>query len=130
VARAQQMNPSFATMPELVSDLPKKYLNGELDLKTRQKVLGRKTVSSILLKACMRNHCKGAGVLLKAKLGDTVEGDGVLLEIYAERNINLQSALGLAERLQPIVLSKKSQQRAQARAYNACSFYSLLLLNH
>ena len=54
---------------------------------------------------------KGAGVLLKAKLGDTVEVDGVLLEIYAERNVNLESALGLAERLQPIVLSKKSEER-------------------
>ena len=54
---------------------------------------------------------KGAGVMLKAKLGDAVKKDGVLLEIYAERSGKLQSALELAQRLQPVVLSKKPEER-------------------
>jgi len=54
---------------------------------------------------------KGAGVMLKAKLGDAVKKDGMLLEIYAERSGKLQSALELAERLQPVVLSKRPEDR-------------------
>ena len=54
---------------------------------------------------------KGAGVMLKAKLGDAVKKDGVLLELYAERSGKLQSALELAQRLQPVVLSKKPEER-------------------
>jgi len=54
---------------------------------------------------------KGAGVMLKAKLGDAVKKEGVLLEIYAERSGKLQSALELAQRLQPFVLSKRAEER-------------------
>jgi AMP phosphorylase len=54
---------------------------------------------------------KGAGVMLKAKLGDAVKKDGVLLEIYAERSGKLESALTLARTLQPIVLSRKPEER-------------------
>jgi AMP phosphorylase len=54
---------------------------------------------------------KGAGVLLHAKLGDTVHKDGVLFEVYAERQSKLESALKLAHHLQPIVLSKKPEER-------------------
>jgi AMP phosphorylase len=54
---------------------------------------------------------KGAGVVLKAKLGESVKKDGVLLEVYAERSTKLASALELAERLQPIVLSRKTEER-------------------
>jgi AMP phosphorylase len=54
---------------------------------------------------------KGAGVVLKAKLGESVKKDGVLLEVYAERSAKLESALELAERLQPIVLSRKTEER-------------------
>jgi AMP phosphorylase len=54
---------------------------------------------------------KGAGVVLKAKLGEAVRKDGVLLEIYAERSGKLESALELAKRLQPIVLSKRPEER-------------------
>jgi AMP phosphorylase len=54
---------------------------------------------------------KGAGVMLKAKLGDAVKKEGVLLEIYAERSGKLQSALELAQRLQPVVLSKRPEER-------------------
>jgi AMP phosphorylase len=54
---------------------------------------------------------KGAGVILHAKLGDTVHKDDVLLEIYAERASKLESALALAKRLSPIVLSKKPDEK-------------------
>ena len=56
-------------------------------------------------------RAKGAGVVLKAKLGEAVKKDGALLEIYAERSSKLQSALDLAKRLQPIVLSKKPEEQ-------------------
>jgi AMP phosphorylase len=54
---------------------------------------------------------KGAGVMLKAKLGDAVKKDGVLFEIYAERSGKLGSALELAKQLQPVILSKRPEER-------------------
>jgi AMP phosphorylase len=54
---------------------------------------------------------KGAGVMLKAKLGEAVKKEDVLLEIYAERSGKLQSALELAQRIQPVVLSKRNEER-------------------
>jgi AMP phosphorylase len=54
---------------------------------------------------------KGAGVVLKAKLGEPVKKDAVLFEVYAERNMKLESALELANDLQPIVLSRKAGER-------------------
>jgi AMP phosphorylase len=54
---------------------------------------------------------KGAGVVLHAKLGETVHKDGVLFEVYAERSSKLASALDLAKKLSPIVLSKKPEER-------------------
>jgi thymidine phosphorylase len=49
--------------------------------------------------------------MLKAKLGDAVKKDGALFEIYAERSGKLESALELAEKLQPIMLSKRPEER-------------------
>jgi AMP phosphorylase len=54
---------------------------------------------------------KGAGLVLKAKLGETVHKDDVLFEIYAERASKLASAFELAERLSPIVLTKKPAEK-------------------
>jgi AMP phosphorylase len=54
---------------------------------------------------------KGAGVVLKAKLGEAVKKGGTLLEIHAERSSKLESALELAKRLQPILLSKKPEEQ-------------------
>ncbi|MBT0160364.1 AMP phosphorylase [Candidatus Bathyarchaeota archaeon A05DMB-2] len=54
---------------------------------------------------------KGAGILFKAKLGEAVKKGGVLFEVYAERSSKLESALELAQRLQPVVLSKKAEER-------------------
>jgi AMP phosphorylase len=64
-----------------------------------------------IAKAAGAPRDKGAGVVLKAKLGEIVRKDGVLLEIYAERSGKLESALELAQRLQPIVLSKKTEEQ-------------------
>ena len=54
---------------------------------------------------------KGAGVLLKVKLGEHLRKGETLLEIYAERTTKLESAIELAENLQPIGLSGKPQER-------------------
>jgi AMP phosphorylase len=54
---------------------------------------------------------KGAGVVLRAKLGDAVRKGSVLFTIHAERASKLQSALELAERVQPYVLSRKPEER-------------------
>ncbi|MGF3521993.1 MAG: AMP phosphorylase [Candidatus Bathyarchaeia archaeon] len=54
---------------------------------------------------------KGAGIILKAKLGDSVAKGDVLFEVYAERSSNLEEALKLAEKLEPVVLSRKAGER-------------------
>jgi AMP phosphorylase len=54
---------------------------------------------------------KGAGIVLKAKLGDAVVKNAVLFEIYAERSSKLSGALELAEQLEPVVLSRKHEER-------------------
>jgi AMP phosphorylase len=60
-----------------------------------------------IAKAAGAPKAKGAGVILKGKLGENVKKNGVLLEIYAERNSKLKTAVELAKNLQPIVLNKK-----------------------
>jgi AMP phosphorylase len=60
-----------------------------------------------IAKAAGAPKAKGAGVILAKKLGENVKKDSVLLEIYAERNNKLKTALELAKKLQPIILSKK-----------------------
>lgn len=54
---------------------------------------------------------KGAGMILHAKLGETVRKDSVLFEIYAERSSKLASALELAKRLSPVVLTQKPAEK-------------------
>ena len=54
---------------------------------------------------------KGAGIVLKAKLGDSVAKGEVLFQIYAEKNTKLAAALEMAKRLQPIGLSRKTEER-------------------
>ncbi|XES77734.1 MAG: AMP phosphorylase [Candidatus Bathyarchaeia archaeon] len=53
----------------------------------------------------------GAGILLKAKLGDAVSKGDVLFEVYAERPSKLENALALAEKLEPVVLSRKPDEQ-------------------
>jgi len=54
---------------------------------------------------------KGAGVKLQVKLGTNVKKETTLFEIYAERAIKLEAAIELATKLQPIGLSKKTENR-------------------
>lgn len=54
---------------------------------------------------------KGAGVKLAAKLGDTVRNGDVLFRIYSERNTKLESALKLAERLNPLGVGKRWEEQ-------------------
>jgi len=54
---------------------------------------------------------KGAGLLLHAKLGDHVKKGQVILEIFAERNSKLKSAVELAQKMQPVGLSRKPEDR-------------------
>ena len=52
----------------------------------------------------------GSGIVLHAKLGDAVTKGAVLFEIYAERPSKLESALELAKKLEPVVLSLKAEE--------------------
>jgi AMP phosphorylase len=54
---------------------------------------------------------KGAGLMLKAKLGEAVAKGEVLFEVYAERASKLEKALELAKMLEPVVLTKKTEER-------------------
>ncbi|HMK95108.1 MAG TPA: AMP phosphorylase [Candidatus Limnocylindrales bacterium] len=54
---------------------------------------------------------KGAGMILHAKLGETVHKGAVLFEIYAERTSKLASALELANRLSPVLLTRKPAEK-------------------
>ncbi len=54
---------------------------------------------------------KGAGIILHSKLGENVHKDSVLFEIYAERSSKLASALELAKRLSPVVLTQKPAEK-------------------
>jgi AMP phosphorylase len=54
---------------------------------------------------------KGAGIMLKAKIGDAVAKDGVLFKVYAEKNSKLAAALELAKKVEPVVLSRKVEER-------------------
>jgi AMP phosphorylase len=54
---------------------------------------------------------KGAGLLLHAKLGDHVKKGQVIMEIFAERNSKLKSAVELAQKMQPVGLSRKPEDR-------------------
>lgn len=64
-----------------------------------------------IAKAAGAPRAKGAGVVIRAKLGEAVKKGSVLLEIYAERSIKLETALKLANELQPIILSKKPEDQ-------------------
>ena len=61
----------------------------------------------------------GAGILLHVKLGDAVANGDVLFEVYAERPSMLESALALAEKLEPVVLSRKPEERMLLDQYPA-----------
>ena len=61
----------------------------------------------------------GSGILLHTKLGDSVAKDAILFEVYAERSSKLESALELARKLEPVVLSRKAEERMLLDQYPA-----------
>ncbi len=63
---------------------------------------------------------KGAGIILKKKLGEHFRKGEVLFEVFAERAAKLNTAVELAERLQPIGLSKKPEERMLMNRVPAC----------
>lgn len=54
---------------------------------------------------------KGSGVMLRVKLEDQIRKGEILFEIYAERSTKLEAALELAEKLNPIMVSEKLEER-------------------
>jgi AMP phosphorylase len=54
---------------------------------------------------------KGAGIKLGKKLGEEVKKGEVLLEIYAERNMKLETAVKLTKELQPMGISQKLEEQ-------------------
>jgi AMP phosphorylase len=62
---------------------------------------------------------RGAGIMLHAKIGEAVAKDGVLFEVYAERSSKLEAALELARKLEPVVLSRKPEERMLLDQYPA-----------
>ncbi len=62
---------------------------------------------------------KGAGIVLHAKPGEAVAKDGILFEIYAEKSSKLEAALELAEHIEPVVLTKKTEERMLLDQYPA-----------
>jgi AMP phosphorylase len=54
---------------------------------------------------------KGAGVVLRRKLQDRVRKGDVLLELFSERETKLESAVKLADRLEPLGVSEKPEDR-------------------
>jgi len=107
IIEAQGGNPHVK--PE---ELPVGTYKAELTAEQAGRVLWISTADIVnIAKMAGAPRAKGAGVVLKAKLGEAVEKDGALLEIYAERSSKLQSALDLASKLQPIILSKKPEEQ-------------------
>jgi len=54
---------------------------------------------------------KGAGIVLKAKMGEQVRKGEELFEIYAERSTKLEAAIALAKKLNPVGLSRRTEER-------------------
>ncbi len=93
-------------------DLPVGGEKAEVKAKEKGRVLWINTDGIVqVARAAGAPKEKGAGIVLKAKLGEAVAKDAVLFEVYAERSSKLASALELARKLEPVVLSKKTEER-------------------
>jgi AMP phosphorylase len=93
-------------------DIPVGPEHAEVRAKERGRVLWINTESIVqVARAAGTPKEAGSGILLHAKLGDAVAKDGLLFEVYAERSSKLDSALELARKLEPVVLSRKAEER-------------------
>ena len=69
------------------------------------------SVHSIFLHSRKPNSILGVEVLLKVKLGDRVSKGESLFNIYAEKNWKMDTAITLAESLEPIGVGKRVEDR-------------------
>jgi AMP phosphorylase len=107
IIEAQGGNPNVK--PE---DLPVGPEHAAVHAKEKGRVLWIKTEGIVqVARAAGTPKEAGSGILLKAKLGDAVAKGDVLFEVYAERASKLEAALALAEKLEPVVLSRKPEER-------------------
>jgi AMP phosphorylase len=107
IIEAQGGNPNVKP-----DELPVGTYKAELTANQTGRVLWISTADiANIAKTAGAPRAKGAGAVLKTKLGEAVKKDTALLEIYAERSSKLESALELAKKLQPIVLSKKPAEQ-------------------
>jgi len=115
IIEAQGGNPSIK--PE---DIPVGPEHAEVRAPQKGRVLWISTDGIVqVARAAGTPKEKGAGIVLHAKVGDAVAKDGVLFEVYAERSNKLESALELAKRLEPVVLTKKTEERMLLDQYPA-----------
>ena len=106
IIEAQGGNPSVR-----LEDLPIGTEHVEVRAKEKGRVLWINTDGVVqVARAAGTPKEVGSGILLRAKLGDAVSKGSVLFEVYAERKSKLESALELAKKLQPIVLSRKAEE--------------------
>jgi AMP phosphorylase len=107
IIEAQGGNPNIQ-----LQDLPVGPEHAEVRAKERGRVLWINTERVVqVARAAGTPKEAGSGILLRAKLGDAVAKDDVLFEIYAERSSKLESALELAEKIEPVILSRKAEER-------------------
>jgi AMP phosphorylase len=107
IIEAQGGNPNIK--PE---EIPIGKERAEVYAKQKGRVLWINTDSIVqVARAAGTPKEKGAGLVLRAKIGDEVSKGDVLFEIYAERTSKLSAALELAGRLEPVVLSRKPDER-------------------
>jgi AMP phosphorylase len=107
IIAAQGGNPNIK--PEEIPVGPERF---EVKAKQKGKVLWINTDGIVqVARAAGTPKAKGAGIVLKAKIGDDVAKGSVLFEIYAELSSKLTTAIELAERLEPVVLSRKIEGR-------------------
>ncbi|MCW4018227.1 MAG: AMP phosphorylase [Candidatus Bathyarchaeota archaeon] len=115
IIEAQGGNPNVK--PE---DIPVGPEHAEVRAKGKGRVLWIKTEGIVqVARAAGTPKEAGAGIMLHTKLGDAVAKGDVLFEVYAERASKLQSALALAEKLEPVVLSRKPEERMLLDQYPA-----------
>lgn len=107
IIQAQGGNPRVK--PE---EIPVGGETAEVTTDQKGRVLWISTESIVqIAKAAGAPKEKGAGIVLKAKLGDSVAKGETLFQIYAEKTTKLATALEMAKRLQPIRLSRKTEER-------------------
>lgn len=115
IIEAQGGNPNVK--PEEIKVGPE---HAEVRAKEKGKVLWIDTSAIMqVARAAGTPKERGAGILLRSKIGDAVSKNGVLFEVYAERSSKLEAALELARKLEPVVLSKKPEERMLLGQYPA-----------